>query len=74
MRPWGWLAALGHDLALPAEPQRVVAQPAGAAGSTNGLGELPALAEATAPLAGGGEAAELPVLLDGAARKKGENE
>ena len=49
------------------ELEGVPPEPAGAPGSSLGLGELAALADAPGPLAGGGESTELPVLHDRAA-------
>merc|ERR1719445_1125026 len=54
-------------LALSVELEGVPPEPARPPGAALGLGELASLADASGALAGGGEAAELPVLHDGAA-------
>merc|ERR1739842_255026 len=53
------------SLTLPVELERVPSEPAGPPRAALGLGELPPLADASGSLAGGGEAAQLPVLHDG---------
>ena len=54
---------MSGSLSLPSQLQTVPLQPVGAPASTLGLVELVSLAKTTRALAGGSQAAQLPVLL-----------
>merc|ERR1711997_254606 len=56
-----------YSLTLPVELEGVAPQPAGAARTSLGLGELASLAQSSGGFSGGGETTEFPVLHDGSA-------